>query len=52
MAAGASPHAARKWWLTELARHAEDRGVELADLGIAPAQVAAVQQLVDAGRDQ
>ena len=49
VAAGASPHAARKWWLGELSRHAGDRGVELADLGIAPAQVAAVQQLVDEG---
>jgi aspartyl-tRNA(Asn)/glutamyl-tRNA(Gln) amidotransferase subunit B len=49
VAAGASPQAARKWWLSELSRHAGDRGVELTDLGIAPAQVAAVQQLVDEG---
>ncbi len=49
VAAGASPQAARKWWLTELSRHAGDRGVELAELGISPAQVAGVQALVDAG---
>ena len=47
--AGASPHAARKWWMTELSRHAGERGVELPELPISPAQVAAVQQLVDAG---
>jgi aspartyl-tRNA(Asn)/glutamyl-tRNA(Gln) amidotransferase subunit B len=49
IAAGTSPQAARKWWLTELARHANDRGVELSELGIAPAQVAAIQALVDDG---
>ena len=49
VAAGASPQTARKWWLTELARHANDRGVELGDLGISPAEVAAIQRLVDGG---
>ena len=49
VAAGASPQAARKWWLSELSRRANDAGVELADLGVTPAQVAAVQALVDAG---
>ncbi len=49
VAAGASPQAARKWWLTELSRHAGDRGVELAELGVSPAQVAGVQALVEAG---
>ena len=47
--AGAVPAAARKWWLTELARRANDAGVELAEVGVTPAQVAAVQALVDAG---
>ena len=47
--AGASPAAARKWWLTELARRANEAGVELAEVGMAPAQVAALQKLVDAG---
>jgi aspartyl-tRNA(Asn)/glutamyl-tRNA(Gln) amidotransferase subunit B len=49
VAAGASASAARKWWLTELARRANEDGVELAALAITPAQVAAVQALVDAG---
>jgi aspartyl-tRNA(Asn)/glutamyl-tRNA(Gln) amidotransferase subunit B len=48
--AGATPATARKWWLSELARRANDEGVELADLAITPAQVAQVQGLVDAGR--
>ncbi len=48
VAAGAAPQAARKWWLTELARRANDAGVELAELAVTPAQVAAVQALVDA----
>ena len=48
VAAGASPQSARKWWLTEISRHANDAGLELADAGISPAQVAEVQALVDA----
>ncbi len=49
IAAGASAPAARKWWLSELARRANEQGVDLADLSITPAQVAAIQGLVDAG---
>jgi aspartyl-tRNA(Asn)/glutamyl-tRNA(Gln) amidotransferase subunit B len=49
IAAGTSPQAARKWWLGELARRANDTGVEVSDVGVTPAQVAAVQALVDAG---
>jgi len=49
VAAGCAPAAARKWWLTELARRANDAGVELAEVGMSPDQVAAVQALVDAG---
>lgn len=48
VAAGAAPQAARKWWLSELARRANDTGVELGELGVTPEQVAAVQKLVDA----
>ncbi|MGC9666250.1 Asp-tRNA(Asn)/Glu-tRNA(Gln) amidotransferase subunit GatB [Planosporangium sp. 12N6] len=48
--AGASPEAARKWWLGELARRANEAGVELAEVGASPAQVAELQQLVDAGK--
>jgi len=49
IAAGAAPQAARKWWLSEMARRANDSGVDIAELGVSPAQVAAVQSLVDAG---
>ena len=49
VAEGCAPQAARKWWLTELARRANESGVDIADLGVSPAQVAAVQALVDAG---
>jgi aspartyl-tRNA(Asn)/glutamyl-tRNA(Gln) amidotransferase subunit B len=47
--AGSTPQAARKWWLTELARRANEAGIELAALAITPAQVAEVQALVEAG---
>jgi aspartyl-tRNA(Asn)/glutamyl-tRNA(Gln) amidotransferase subunit B len=50
VAAGASPQAARKWWLSELARRANDTGVDLAEVGVSPQQVAEVQALVDAGK--
>jgi aspartyl-tRNA(Asn)/glutamyl-tRNA(Gln) amidotransferase subunit B len=49
VAAGAAPQAARKWWLSELARRAKAEGVALADLPVTPAQVARVQGLVDEG---
>ena len=49
VAAGASPAAARKWWSGELARRANADGVELAAMPVTPAQVAALQGLVDAG---
>jgi len=49
VAAGASPQAARKWWLSDLGRRANDAGLDITDLDVTPAQVAAVQALVDAG---
>ena len=49
IAEGADQSAARKWWTGELARIAKERGVELADLPITPAQVAEVEALVQAG---
>jgi aspartyl-tRNA(Asn)/glutamyl-tRNA(Gln) amidotransferase subunit B len=49
VAAGASPSDARKWWLGELARTANNEGLELAGLAITPAQVARVAALVSAG---
>jgi len=49
MAAGADNGAARKWWLGELARRANETGIDLADLEITPVQVARVVALVDEG---
>jgi aspartyl-tRNA(Asn)/glutamyl-tRNA(Gln) amidotransferase subunit B len=47
--AGASPSEARAWWVNHLAQEANTRGVELAELPITPAQVAAVAKLVADG---
>ena len=49
VAAGASPEGARKWWLGELARRANEQAVELSALGATPAHVAELQALVEAG---
>ncbi len=49
VAAGASAQSARKWWLSEVARRANEAGVELAEVGISPAQVAEIQALVEQG---
>jgi aspartyl-tRNA(Asn)/glutamyl-tRNA(Gln) amidotransferase subunit B len=49
VAAGASPADARKWWLGELARRANDSGVEVSALPITPAAVARVAELVASG---
>ena len=49
VAAGASPADARKWWLGELARQANEMGLELKDLSITPAQVARIAELVASG---
>lgn len=48
IAAGTSPAAARKWWTGEIARIANAEEREITTL-VAPADVAAVQQLVDEG---
>jgi aspartyl-tRNA(Asn)/glutamyl-tRNA(Gln) amidotransferase subunit B len=50
VAAGTTPAAARKWWLGELSRRANETGVELSAVGATPAQVAELQGLVDAGK--
>jgi aspartyl-tRNA(Asn)/glutamyl-tRNA(Gln) amidotransferase subunit B len=49
IAAGTSPQAARKWWLGELARRANESELELGALGVTPSDVARVQALVDEG---
>lgn len=48
--AGATPQAARSWWVSYLAQQANISGVELADLAITPAQVAEVATLVADGK--
>jgi aspartyl-tRNA(Asn)/glutamyl-tRNA(Gln) amidotransferase subunit B len=50
VAAGATAAAARKWWLGELARRANEAGIELSAVGATPAQVAELQTLVDSGK--
>ncbi|HET9777715.1 MAG TPA: Asp-tRNA(Asn)/Glu-tRNA(Gln) amidotransferase subunit GatB [Propionibacteriaceae bacterium] len=47
VAAGASPQSARKWWLTEVARRANEAGVDLEEVKISPQQVAEIQALVE-----
>ncbi len=49
VAAGATPQSARKWWLTEVARRANETGVDLEAAGVTPAQVAEIQALVEGG---
>ena len=49
IAAGVEQAAARKWWTGELLRTANDRGVELAELGVTPAQIAEVESLIASG---
>ncbi|MFC5906751.1 Asp-tRNA(Asn)/Glu-tRNA(Gln) amidotransferase subunit GatB [Streptacidiphilus monticola] len=50
VAAGAPADQARKWWMGELARRANEDGVELTSLPITPAQVARVTALVAEGK--
>ncbi len=49
VAAGAPPADARKWWMGELARRANETATALADLSITPEQVARVTELVASG---
>ncbi|MEW9532640.1 Asp-tRNA(Asn)/Glu-tRNA(Gln) amidotransferase subunit GatB [Microbispora sp. NPDC049125] len=49
VAAGAPAADARKWWMGELARRANESGAPLADLPITPGQVARVAELVASG---
>ena len=50
VAAGTTAAAARKWWLGELARHANETDTELDAVGVSPEAVAQLQGLVDAGK--
>ena len=49
IAEGVDPAAARKWWTGEFARIANDRGMELADVPVTPAQIRRVEALVADG---
>ncbi|QKV71056.1 Asp-tRNA(Asn)/Glu-tRNA(Gln) amidotransferase subunit GatB [Streptomyces harbinensis] len=49
IAAGADQAAARKWWMGELARRANEAGTELAALPVTPGQVARIAALVAEG---
>ncbi|GAA1310486.1 aspartyl/glutamyl-tRNA(Asn/Gln) amidotransferase subunit B [Planotetraspora silvatica] len=49
VAAGAPAADARKWWMGELARRANEAGTALADLPITPGDVAKVTELVASG---
>ncbi|MCT2007703.1 Asp-tRNA(Asn)/Glu-tRNA(Gln) amidotransferase subunit GatB [Micrococcus lylae] len=46
--AGATPAAARKWWMGEIARLANAREVEVSALGVEPAHVVQVEELIAA----
>src|SRR5690625_2217442 len=47
--AGSTAAGAKKWWLGQISRFANDRGVALEDVGIAASDVARVEQLVAEG---
>ncbi|WEV65641.1 Asp-tRNA(Asn)/Glu-tRNA(Gln) amidotransferase subunit GatB [Bifidobacterium sp. ESL0764] len=47
---GASAAGARKWWLGEISRVANERSLSLEELPITPADVAEVEKLVAAGK--
>lgn len=49
VAAGTDAPGAKKWWLGEVARVANERGVALEDAGITPAEIARVHELIGAG---
>jgi aspartyl-tRNA(Asn)/glutamyl-tRNA(Gln) amidotransferase subunit B len=49
VSAGAPQEAARKWWMGELARRANEDLVDVASLSITPEQVARVVALVESG---
>ena len=48
--AGATPAGARRWWVGEALRRANAAGVELTAVGLAPQQVAELDELVQTGR--
>ena len=49
IAAGVDQAAARKWWSGELTRIANDREIDLGDLGVTPAHIKRVEELLADG---
>ena len=49
VAAGVDQASARKWWLGEFSRHANENDMELTDLAVTPAQIADVESLIVEG---
>ncbi|HEY4577625.1 MAG TPA: Asp-tRNA(Asn)/Glu-tRNA(Gln) amidotransferase subunit GatB [Yaniella sp.] len=47
--AGATPEAARKWWMGELARLAHERDASFESLGVTPEDVVELEQLIAEG---
>ena len=50
VAAGAKPQAARKWWMGELARTANETDTPLADLPVSPQHIAELEGLIADGK--
>ncbi|MGK4255939.1 Asp-tRNA(Asn)/Glu-tRNA(Gln) amidotransferase subunit GatB [Bifidobacterium pullorum] len=50
VAAGATAAGAKKWWLGELSREANAKGVSLEELPVTPADVAEVEKLIADGK--
>ena len=48
--AGATASGAKKWWLGELSREANAKGVSLEELPITPADIAEVEKLIASGK--
>lgn len=46
ISAGATAAAARKWWMGEISRLANVRGVEVSELGVAPEHVVQIEALI------
>ncbi len=46
ISAGATPEAARKWWMGEIARLANEQGVSPEALGVTPADVVEIEKLI------
>ncbi|WP_077489720.1 Asp-tRNA(Asn)/Glu-tRNA(Gln) amidotransferase subunit GatB [Sinomonas mesophila] len=50
VAAGASPQAARKWWMGEIVGRAKTADVDPAELGVTPAAIVELNGLVEGGK--